>query len=138
IAPGRISELRRDELLTRLDIDNATLVSRKSELAYLLDAAAAGKPAWSKPAAPLASTLQELTNYADLTAYAATDDGKLLEKLAAMTAWNEKPKPVDEWRTRQEQPVKAILARTGEMAAANPDPKFLWNDRRPVVEQAAQ
>ncbi|HXM79449.1 MAG TPA: type VI secretion protein IcmF/TssM N-terminal domain-containing protein, partial [Thermoanaerobaculia bacterium] len=92
IAPGRISELRRDELLTRLDIDNATLVSRKSELAYLLDAAAAGKPAWSKPAAALASTLQELTNYADLTAYAATDDGKLLEKLAAMTAWNEKPK----------------------------------------------
>jgi hypothetical protein len=136
VAPGRIGEPRREELLAKMDGDYATLVARQSGLTYLLDAAAP-KPTWSKPAASLAGTLSDLTNYSNLNAYAATDDGKLLDKLSAMTAWSEKPKAVDEWRSRQEQPEKTILTKAAEMSAANPDPKFLWNDRRPVVEQTA-
>lgn len=136
IAPGRISEPRREEILARMDQDHVTLVARQAELTYLLDAASP-KPAWSKPASTLATALSDLTNYSNLTTYAASDDGKLLDKLAAMTAWNEKPKTVDEWRGRQEAPQKSILGKTAEMSAANPDPKFLWVDRRPVVEQTA-
>lgn len=136
VAPGRISEPRRDELLAKMDADYATLVARQSGLAYLLEASAP-KPAWSKPAAAFAGALSDLTNYADLSAYAVTDDGKVLEKLAAMTAWNEKPKTVDEWRGRQEAPEKAILAKAADFSAANPDARFLWTDRRPTVEQAA-
>jgi hypothetical protein len=136
VAPGRIGEPRREELLAKMDTDHATLVARQQGLAYLLDAASP-KPAWSKPAATLAGALSDLTNYSNLTAYAATDDGKLLDKLAAMTAWSEKPKAVDEWRTRQEAPEKAILAKATEMSAGSPDPKFLWSDRRPTVEQVA-
>ena len=137
VAPGRISEARREDLMSRLDVDHGLLVSRRTDYAYLLDSAQP-KPAWSKPAATLAAMLNDLTAFSDLSAFAASDDGKLVEQLATMTSWDEKPKKIDEWRGRQDAQEKGILAKASELATGNPDTRFTWTERRPVAEMTAQ
>jgi hypothetical protein len=137
VAPGRISEARRDDLISRLDVDYGLLTTRRSDYAYLLDSAQ-GKPAWSKPAGTLATMLNDLTTFSDLTAFAASDDGKLVEQLATMTSWEDKPKRIDEWRGRQDAQAKAILAKASDVATSNPDSRFAFTERRPVVEMTAQ
>jgi hypothetical protein len=137
VAPGRISEARRDDLIARLDVDYGLLTTRRSDYAYLLDGAQP-KPAWSRAAGTLAAMLNDLTTFSDLQAFAASDDGKLVEQLATMTSWEEKPKRVDEWRGRQDAQAKGILAKASEVATSNPDPRYAFAERRPVIEMTTQ
>ncbi len=137
-APGRISEARRDDLMSRLDADYGLLTTRQSDYLYLLDSAQQPKPAWSKAASTLGGMLNDLTAFSDLQAFVASDDGKLVEQLATMTSWEEKPKKIDEWRARQDNQAKAILSKASELSTASPDSRFAWNERRPVVEMTTQ
>src|SRR5215470_10755449 len=82
--------------------------------------------------------LNDLTTFADLPAFAASDDGKLVEQLATMTSWDDKPKRIDEWRARQDNQAKGILAKASDLATTSPDTRFFWNERRPVVEMTTQ
>lgn len=137
VAPGRISEARRDDLVSRLDGDYGLLATRRSDYAYLLDSAQP-KAAWSKTAVTLAGMLNDLTAFSDLQAFAASDDGKLVDQLATMTSWEEKPKKIDEWRGRQDAQAKAIVGKASELSASNPDSRLVWPERRPVVEMTTQ
>lgn len=138
IAPGWISEPRRGALLSRLDADHQTLRSREAELSYLVEKDPAGKVKWSKPAEGLGGVLNDLAGYSDLAAYAASEDGKLVEALRAEPSWTEKPKKIDAWRLRQDTLAKAILTRASDLSNASPDPRFAWPDRRPAVDQSTQ
>jgi hypothetical protein len=138
VAPGRIGDARLGDLLTRLDTEYGLLVTRKSDYAYLLDPAQPKPPAWSKAASTLGGMLVDLTKYADLPVFNASDDGKLVATLEGMPSWDDKPKRLDEWRIRQQTVEKAILTRGSDLATATPDPRMQWTERRPVVEAAAQ
>ncbi|HTO88040.1 MAG TPA: type VI secretion protein IcmF/TssM N-terminal domain-containing protein [Thermoanaerobaculia bacterium] len=138
IAPGWISESRHNALLARLDTDHQTLRTRESELAYLIEKDPTGKVKWSKPAESLGGVLNDLAGFTDLTAYAASEDGRLLETLRAEPSWTEKPKKIDAWRMRQDSLAKAILTKSSDLSTASPDPRFQWADRRPIVDQTTQ
>ncbi len=138
VAPGWISETRRGALLSRLDTDHQILRQREADFGYLIEKDPAGKVKWSKPAESLGGVLNDLAGYTDLKAYAASDDGRLVEQLATEPSWAEKPKRIDAWRLRQDAMAKGILSRSSELSAASPDPRFFWPERRPSVDQAAQ
>jgi len=138
VAPGWISESRRSAIVSRLEADHQTLRQREADLAYLIDKDPAGKVKWAPTAASLGGILNDLASYTDLAAYAASEDGKLVETLRSEPAWTEKPKRLDAWRQRQDALAKGILGKSAELAAATPDVRFLWPERRPSVDQSAQ
>ena len=138
VAPVKIGDKQRDDLLTALDGDFEQLERQRSAYGYLLlDPSQPKKPAWSKPAETLGGLLVALTGYADLEAFAASEDGKPLSTLASSTDATENARKIDEWRKRQETEADQIVGRGSTLVTGVPE-QFAWNDRRPFVVQTTQ
>ncbi|MGH9369725.1 MAG: type VI secretion protein IcmF/TssM N-terminal domain-containing protein [Thermoanaerobaculia bacterium] len=134
---SKISEARRDQLASNLETDYGVLTQEKEQYRYLLEPPPATE-AWSKPAAGLAAMLNDLTAFSDLSAFHASDDGKLREQLEPMTNWDEKKTKIDEWRKRQEESTKGIANKGKDLGAGSPDPAFKWPERSPRLEETTE
>ena len=138
VAGGLISEERRDQLKRQLDLEWQSLQRERETFKYLVETDPSRKVHWSKPAESLAGALNAVAVFSDLPTYNASEDGRLVEALAAMTNGDARKAKVDEWRGKQDAAAKGILGRAAEFSASNPDPAFQWAERRPRLEEATQ
>ncbi len=138
VAPSLISENRRDTLKRQLDAEWQQLQKDREGLKYLIETDPTGKIKWSKSAESLGGVLNGLAVFADPAAYRDSEDGKLVEALAAMPNWDEKKKKIDEWRARQDGATKALLGKSADFSTSNPDAAFGWTERRPRVDEAIE
>jgi hypothetical protein len=138
-AQTRINTARLQELIGRLQVDSDNLGAQKSGFAYLLDETSTpGRTKWSSGAVLVSGLLIDVGGYADLDAFLATDDGKILEQVNAISSLDGKKQKLEEWQKRQEDLKNASLAKATDFERTVPDSRFRWSEVGPFARRTAE
>ena len=124
-AQTRINTSRLQELIGRLQVDSANLGAQKSGFAFLLDETSTpGKTKLANPTVLVSGLLADVGAYADLDAFKATDDGKILAQVNTISSLDGKKQKLEEWQKRQEGMEIASVAKATDFTNTNPDMRF--------------
>ncbi|MGE5347560.1 MAG: hypothetical protein ACM3JH_16540, partial [Acidithiobacillales bacterium] len=138
-AQTRVNTARLQELIGRLQVDSDNLGAQKSGFAYLLDETSTpGKTRWSTGAALVSGLLIDVGGYADIEAFKATDDGKILAQVNTISSLDGKKQKLEEWQKRQEDLKNAALAKAADFDKTVPDSRFRWGDVGPFARRTAE
>jgi hypothetical protein len=138
-AQTRINTSRLQELVGRLQVDSANLGAQKSGFAFLLDETTTpGKTKLANPTVLVSGLLSDVGAYADLDAFRASDDGKILTQVNTISSLDGKKQKLEEWQKRQEDLKNATLAKGADFEKTIPDSRFRWGDVGPFARRTAE
>jgi hypothetical protein len=124
-AQTRVNTSKLQELIGRLQVDSANLGAQKSGFAFLLDETSTpGKTKLANPTVLVSGLLSDVGAYADLDAFRATDDGKILAQVNTISSLDGKKQKLEEWQKRQEDLKNASIAKAPEFEKTLPDVRF--------------
>ena len=124
-AQTRVNTSKLQELIGRLQVDSANLGAQKSGFAFLLDETSTpGKTKLSNPTVLVSGLLSDVGAYADLDAFRATDDGKILVQVNTISSLDGKKQKLEEWQKRQEDLKNVSLAKAPDFEKTLPDARF--------------
>ncbi len=138
-AQTRVNTSKLQELIGRLQVDSANLGAQKSGFAFLLDETSIpGKTKLANPTVLVSGLLSDVAGYADLEAFRATDDGKILTQVNTISSLDGKKQKLEEWQKRQEDSKNAAVAKAPDFERANPDPRFRAGEVVPFARRTAE
>ncbi len=138
-AQTRINTSRLQELIGRLQVDSANLGAQKSGFAFLLDETSTpGKTKLANGTVLVSGLLSDVGTYADLDAFRASDDGKILAQVNTISSLDGKKQKLEEWQKRQEDLKNASVAKAADFEKTIPDSRFRWSDVGPFARRTAE
>ncbi|MGZ6988943.1 MAG: hypothetical protein ACXVH0_08285, partial [Thermoanaerobaculia bacterium] len=138
-AQTRVNTSRLQELIGRLQVDSANLGAQKSGFAFLLDETSIpGKTKLANPTVLVSGLLSDVAAYADLEAFRATDDGKILTQVNTISSLDGKKQKLEEWQKRQEDLKNAAVSKAPDFERSTPDSRFRASDVVPFARRTAE
>ena len=138
-AQARVNTSRLQELIGRLQVDSANLGAQKSGFAFLLDETSTpGKTKFANGTVLVSGLLADVGAYADLDAFRASDDGKILAQVNTISSLDGKKQKLEEWQKRQEDLKNASVAKGTDFEKTVPDGRFRWSDVGPFARRTAE
>lgn len=138
-AQTRVNTSRLQELIGRLQVDSANLGAQKSGFAFLLDESTTpGKTKLANPTVLVSGLLADVGAYADVDAFRASDDGKILAQVNTISSLDGKKQKLEEWQKRQEDLKNASVAKAPDFERTMPDPRFRASDVVPFARRTAE
>ncbi len=138
-AQARVNTSKLQELIGRLQVDSANLGAQKSGFAFLLDETSTpGKTKFANGTVLVSGLLADVGAYADLDAFRASDDGKILTQVNTISSLDGKKQKLEEWQKRQEDLKNASVAKGTDFEKTVPDSRFRWSDVGPFARRTAE